>query len=112
MLSKESKKEEMETNTGSTKSTRSTRTRKTRKSKDPNAPKRALSAYMYFANENRDIVRSENPEISFGQMGKLLGERWKSLNDQDKLPYENKAKIDKERYYNEKELYNNTMSKI
>ena len=87
-----------------TEGTKRTRTRRTRKAKDPNAPKRALSAYMYFANENRDIVRSENPEISFGQMGKLLGERWKSLNEEDKLPYENKAKIDKERYYNEKEI--------
>ena len=27
-----------------------------------------------FANENRDIVRAENPGISFGQVGKLLGE--------------------------------------
>ena len=33
---------------------------------DPNAPKRGLSAYMFFANENRDSVREENPGISFG----------------------------------------------
>lgn len=34
---------------------------------DPNAPKRGLSAYMFFANENRDKVREENPGISFGK---------------------------------------------
>ena len=33
---------------------------------DPNAPKRGLSAYMFFANEQRDNVREENPGISFG----------------------------------------------
>ena len=33
---------------------------------DPNAPKRGLSAYMFFANEQRDNVRSENPGIAFG----------------------------------------------
>ena len=33
---------------------------------DPNAPKRGLSAYMFFANENRDNVREENPGITFG----------------------------------------------
>jgi hypothetical protein len=33
---------------------------------DPNAPKRGLSAYMFFANEQRDNVRDENPGISFG----------------------------------------------
>ena len=34
---------------------------------DPNAPKRGLSAYMFFANEQRDNVREENPGISFGE---------------------------------------------
>jgi hypothetical protein len=33
---------------------------------DPNAPKRGLSAYMFFANEQRENVREENPGISFG----------------------------------------------
>ena len=34
---------------------------------DPNAPKRGLSAYMFFANEQRDGVRAENPNITFGE---------------------------------------------
>ena len=76
--------------------------------KDPNAPKRALSAYMFFANENRDIVRSENPDVTFGQIGRLLGERWKALTAEDKQPYEAKAEADKNRYESEKELYNAT----
>ena len=33
---------------------------------DPNAPKRGLSAYMFFANDQRENVREENPGISFG----------------------------------------------
>lgn len=33
---------------------------------DPNAPKRGLSAYMFFANEQRENVREENPGIAFG----------------------------------------------
>jgi hypothetical protein len=36
--------------------------------KDPNAPKRGLSAYMFFANDNRDKVREENPGIKFGKL--------------------------------------------
>src|SRR5216117_1247540 len=35
---------------------------------DPNAPKRGLSAYMFFANEQRENVREENPGISFGRL--------------------------------------------
>ncbi|KAL9130882.1 MAG: hypothetical protein Q9217_001032 [Psora testacea] len=77
-----------------------------KKKKDPNAPKRGLSAYMFFANENRDSVREENPGISFGQVGKVLGERWKALNATQRTPYEAKAKADKERYESEKASYN------
>ncbi len=39
---------------------------------DPNAPKRGLSAYMFFANEQRENVRDENPGISFGMARKAL----------------------------------------
>lgn len=84
---------------------RETKKRTTRKKKDPNAPKRALSSYMFFANENRDIVRSENPDVTFGQIGRLLGERWKALTPEDKEPYDAKAAADKKRYESEKELY-------
>ena len=38
---------------------------------DPAAPKRGLSAYMFFANENREKVREENPGISFGKIRAL-----------------------------------------
>jgi HMG (high mobility group) box len=97
---------------------------------DPNAPKRGLSAYMFFANEQRENVRDENPGITFGtvlpqiaastrfahiltnvycrsgQVGKVLGERWKALNDKQRAPYEAKAAADKKRYEEAKEKYN------
>jgi len=76
-----------------------------RKKKDPNQPKRGLSAYMFFANEQRDKVREDNPGIKFGEVGKKLGEQWKSLNDKQKEPYDAKAKADKQRYEEEKAAY-------
>ncbi|KAL1957918.1 hypothetical protein VTO42DRAFT_5310 [Malbranchea cinnamomea] len=86
---------------------RKTKTRGVEKrKKDPNAPKRGLSAYMFFANEMRETVREENPGISFGQVGKILGERWKALSDKQRQPYENKAAADKKRYEEEKAAYN------
>jgi hypothetical protein len=80
--------------------------KKGRAKKDPNAPKRGLSAYMFFANEQRDNVREENPGVSFGQVGKILGERWKALSDKQRAPYEAKAAADKKRYEDEKQAYN------
>ncbi|KAF3007562.1 Non-histone chromosomal protein 6 [Curvularia kusanoi] len=76
-----------------------------KKKKDPNAPKRGLSAYMFFANEQRDKVREENPGIKFGEVGKMLGEKWKALSEKQRTPYEAKAAADKKRYEEEKAAY-------
>lgn len=42
--------------------------RKPRKKKDPNAPKKALSAFMFFSNANRERVKTTNPGVAFGQV--------------------------------------------
>ncbi|KAF7912834.1 uncharacterized protein EAF01_001855 [Botrytis porri] len=64
------------------------------KRKDPNAPKRAMSAYMFFANAHRERVRQENPQLSFGQLGILLGEKWKVLSMGERSVYEEMAARD------------------
>lgn len=43
--------------------------------------------------------------VTFGEVGKLLGERWKALSADDKTEYEDQAKKDKERYAKELEAY-------
>ncbi|CAO3642016.1 unnamed protein product [Cunninghamella blakesleeana] len=80
--------------------------KKTRSKKDPEAPKRGLSAYMIFSKENRERIKSENPDATFGQIGKLLGEAWKNLDDEGKQKYNKLAEDDKKRYENEKAEYN------
>ncbi len=41
----------------------------------------------------------------FFLQGKLLGEEWKKLSDEDKVPYEEQAEEDKQRYRKEMENY-------
>lgn len=41
--------------------------KKRRAKKDPNAPKRGLSAYMFFSQAHRKVVQEENPEAGFGK---------------------------------------------
>jgi high mobility group protein B1 len=36
--------------------------------KDPNAPKRGMSSFMYFSNEVRAKLKTENPGMSFGEL--------------------------------------------
>lgn len=45
----------------------------------PPSPSSALSAFMFFSTENRPKVLEDNPDIKFGEIGKELGARWKSL---------------------------------
>ncbi|KAF9074630.1 high mobility group box domain-containing protein [Rhodocollybia butyracea] len=75
--------------------------------KDPKAPKRALSAYMFFSSDWRERIRAENPEAGFGEIGKLLGAKWKELDDEEKKPYVEQAAKDKERAEDEKTAYDN-----
>jgi len=78
---------------------------KKKKKKDPNAPKNAKSAYLYFSSAKRDEIKAANPDATFGQIGKLLGEEWKKISDDDKVEFEEKAEEDKKRYKKEMEDY-------
>lgn len=42
--------------------------KKSRSKKDPNAPKRGLSAYMFFSQENRTQIKEDNPDATFGKI--------------------------------------------
>ncbi|KAG7397462.1 hypothetical protein PHYBOEH_000682 [Phytophthora boehmeriae] len=79
--------------------------RKPRKKKDKNAPKRALSAFMFFSNDIRDTVKREMPELQFLEISSEIGRRWKQISDEDRRPYDELAAADKRRYQEEKEDY-------
>ena len=66
--------------------------------KDPNAPKKAQSAFMFFSGKMRPKVKAENPDISFGDLGKRIGELYRALTPEEKEPYEKMAADDKKRF--------------
>lgn len=76
----------------------SSKKRKPKKKKDPNAPKRAMSGFMFFSQLERENVKKDNPGIAFTDIGRVLGERWSKLSAGEKEPYEAKAQADKKRY--------------
>jgi len=81
------------------------KSKKSKKKKDPKKPKRAMSSFMFFANDKRNEVRAANPDLKITEVGKKLGEMWKSLIDSDKKKYEEQAAQDKERYSKAMEGY-------
>jgi len=84
---------------------------RTKGKKNPNAPKRPLSAYMFFSQDWRERIKNENPEAGFGEIGKLLGAKWKEMDDEDKKPYAEQAAADKLRAEREKEALNGKKEK-
>ena len=50
-------------------------------------PKRAPNAYMMFCKKTRPEIIKENPDITFTDTGKKLGEMWRALTDDEKKKY-------------------------
>ncbi|KAL0338199.1 UNVERIFIED_CONTAM: High mobility group B protein 3 [Sesamum angustifolium] len=75
--------------------------------KDPNKPKRPPSAFFVFLEEFRKTFKKENPNVkAVSAVGKAGGEKWKSLTDAEKAPYEAKAAKKKAEYEKLMNAYN------
>jgi len=70
-----------------------------RKPKDKNAPKRAMSAFFFFCEEERPKVRAEHPDWKMGECAKELGRRWEQCHSREK--FDQLAIGDKERHARE-----------
>ena len=70
---------------------------KAKKEKDPNKPKRALSGYTYFGQQNKDKFNGEMAKIveDGGEKPKYvayIGQKWKELSEDEKKEWGEKAK--------------------
>lgn len=83
----------------------SKRKRSKRSPKDPLAPKRASGAYVFFTNDMRPKVFAEFPGIKFVDLGRVLGERWRALQPEEKRCYEGLAAEDKVRFQVQMQQY-------
>ena len=52
--------------------------------KDENAPRQPLTGYVRFLNERREKVRTDNANLSFSEITKLLGAEWSKLPQHEK----------------------------
>jgi len=111
-------------------------TKRPTKKKPKDKPKRPLSAYNFFFKEEREkilkVVLSEDPskvqtdpdaedflneetigrlkkeggKVSFEEMGKIIGQRWKNIDPDRLAKYSEMASEDTERYKTEMQSYN------
>ncbi|KAL1506021.1 hypothetical protein ABEB36_005458 [Hypothenemus hampei] len=81
------------------------RGKKRKQIKDPNAPKRSLSAFFWFSNDERGKVKALNPEYGVGDIAKELGRRWAEADPETRAKYDVLADKDKARYEKEMTAY-------
>jgi len=49
--------------------------------------KKPLKGFMLFSSEHRAQIKEENPDLTFGGIGKKLGEMWRGLDEKTKEAY-------------------------
>lgn len=76
-----------------------------RKKRDPLAPKRPLSAFFLFCQEERPKVREERPNASISEIAKVMGEKWSKIDAERKKSYEEEAIRAKASYDKEAAAY-------
>lgn len=84
--------------------------KKVKKAKDPNAPKRNISAFMHYSKDTREDVKARQPDLTFGEISKIVSANWKALTDQQRAVWDEKAAADKVRYQKELAEYQGSQS--
>lgn len=77
--------------------------KKKKKEKDPLKPKHPISAFFAFSQSRRPALLEEKKPVT--EISKILGEEWKALSPAKRVPFEEIAAKEKERYSVELEAY-------
>lgn len=73
--------------------------------KDPNAPKKPLSAYFLFSQDERLKVKAEYPDYSITEVAKELGRRWAAIDPGIKQSYEQRYQDSRRQYETAMQAY-------
>jgi next-to-BRCA1 protein 1 len=60
--------------------------------------RRPVSAYILYANEQRDKLRESNPGIRLGHVGRILSANWKALTQDEQAIYVTRAVSERKKY--------------
>jgi HMG (high mobility group) box len=66
--------------------------------KDPSAPKRPMSAFLYFSQGQRSHIKKSNPELKNTEVSSILGEMWRNLTDEERAPHVDREWQEREKY--------------
>ncbi|XP_055716737.1 high mobility group protein 20A [Phlebotomus papatasi] len=85
--------------------------RRKRQKLPKDGPKPIITGYVRYMNENRELIRSQFPDVPIGEITRKLAQGWASLTDEQKKPYLDAAELDKNRFSREMEEYKQNQAK-
>jgi len=69
-----------------------------RAKKDPSAPKRPMSAFLYFSQDRRRMLKDQNPGMRNTDISRILGDLWRKASDEERGPHIEREARERERY--------------
>jgi len=69
-----------------------------RAKKDPSAPKRPMSAFLYFSQERRRIIKDKNPGMRNTEVSRVLGDMWRNAPEEERNPHIEREAREREKY--------------
>lgn len=76
-----------------------------KRKRDPARPKRAMTPFLYYACEQRNILKENGDKMTLPEQSRHIAQLWKSVSDADKAKYVEQAEKDKARYKDEMSRY-------
>lgn len=69
-----------------------------RAKKDPSAPKRPMSAFLYFSQDKRRKIKDANPGMRNTEVSRILGDMWKNASEEERTPHIEREASERAKY--------------
>jgi len=73
--------------------------------KPPKPPEKPLMPYMRFCKYVWETIKQDNPDLKLGEIGKLIGQRWRTMPEDEKQKYIDQYEQEKNEYHRAISLY-------